>query len=185
MLFHAINNLAGRHDGIDDWFELVSRFAPFALIVLLLGLWFWPGERSERDRRQWSVLAATAAAALALGLNQIIIRIWERPRPFAAHHAVLLLSPSHDPSFPSDHATFGFAVALAIVLGSRRVGIVALVIAALMAFSRVWVGEHYVGDVVAGAAIGCATAYSVNQLRPLALPLLDPPLRLARRLRLG
>jgi undecaprenyl-diphosphatase len=65
------------------------------------------------------------------------------------------------------------------------VGIAALVVAAVLAFSRVYVGEHYVGDVLAGALIGSLTAVAVDQLHPLALPLIDPPLRLARRLRLG
>lgn len=184
-LFHAINNLAGRYDGIDDAIEAVARFAPIAFVALLLALWFWPGDRNQRDRRQWAVIAATLAATLALGLNQIVIRLWERPRPFAAHRAVLLLAPSHDPSFPSDHATFAFAVAVAVVLACRRIGLAALALAAVLAFSRVYVGEHYVGDVVAGALIGSATAVAVYQLRPLAQPMLDPALRLARRLRLG
>jgi undecaprenyl-diphosphatase len=184
-LFHAINGLAGRYDGMDDAFETISRYAPFALVAVLLVLWFWPGSRAERDRRQWGVVAATLAASLALGINQIIIRLWDRPRPFADHHATLLLSPSHDPSFPSDHATFAFAVATAIFLASRRVGIVALLVAAVVGFSRVYVGEHYLGDVIAGALIGSLTAVAVDQLRPLVLPLLDPPMRLARRMRLG
>lgn len=184
-LFDAINDLAGRVDGIDDGFELVARYAPVALIALLLGLWFWPGPRAERDGRQWACLAATASASIALAFNQVIIRVWQRPRPFAVHDAILLLKPSHDPSFPSDHATFAFAVAVAIVLVNRRVGITALIVAAVLGFARVYVGEHYVGDVLAGALIGGATAYAVHQLRPLAAPIVDPPMRLARRMRLG
>lgn len=184
-LFHAVNQLAGHYDRIDDVFEFIAKYSPFALIALLLGLWFWPGTRSGRDRRQWACIAATVSAALALGINQVIIRLWERPRPFAAHHAVLLLKPSQDPSFPSDHATFAFAVAVAIFLAHRRAGIAALILAAALGFSRVYVGEHYVGDVVVGALIGAATAFAVYQLRTLALPIIDPPMRLARRLRLG
>jgi undecaprenyl-diphosphatase len=184
-LFHAINHLAGHYDGIDDGFETIAQFAPFALVALLLGLWFWPGERAGRDERQWSVIAATISATLALGINQVIIRMWERPRPFAAQHAVLLLKPSHDPSFPSDHSTFAFAVAVSVLLATRRAGVPALVIAAILGFSRVYVGEHYVGDVVAGVLIGTAVAVAVYQLRPFAMPLIDPPMRLARRMRLG
>jgi undecaprenyl-diphosphatase len=184
-IFHAINGLAGHYDGIDDAFEATSRYVPFALVALLLGLWFWPGPRSERDRRQWGVIAATLAAILALGVNQVVIRLWERPRPFVDHRVTLLLSPSPDPSFPSDHATFGFAVAVALLLISRRVGIATLVVAVVLAFSRVYVGEHYLSDVLTGALIGSLAAIAVDQLRPLALPVIDPPLRLARRLRLA
>ena len=97
----------------------------------------------------------------------------------------MLLKPSPDPSFPSDHATFAFAVAVALVLGSRRIGIVALCIAALIAFSRVYVGEHYASDVVAGALIGSVFSYTLFQTRPYVAPLVDPVLRRARTLHLA
>lgn len=184
-LFHAINSLAGHVDAIDDAFEFAARLLPLALIPLLLALWFWPGSRASRDVRQWACVAATASAALALGINQVIIHLWDRPRPFAGHPAVLLLSPSHDPSFPSDHAAFVFAVAVAIFLNNRRAGLVALALALVVSFARVYVGEHYVSDVVAGGVIGALSAGAVQALRPRVLPLIEPPLRLARRLHLG
>jgi undecaprenyl-diphosphatase len=185
QLFHAINHLAGHYDGIDDTFEAIAQYAPFALIILLGGLWFWPGPRIERDARQWSCVAAALAATLALGINQVIIQLWERPRPFATHDVVMLLTPSADPSFPSDHATFGFAVAVAILLAHRRVGLIALGIATVLGLSRIYVGEHYGGDVFAGAIIGATAAVAVDHLHSLVAPLIEPPMRLARRIRLG
>jgi undecaprenyl-diphosphatase len=185
QLFHLLNQLAGRFDGADDIFERVASTGPLILVALLAGMWFWPGPRPARADRQWACIAAAISAALALGLNQIIIRLWARPRPFDSHHVVLLLKPSHDPSFPSDHATFAFAVAVSILLVSRRIGIWALAIAIVLAVSRVYVGEHYFGDVAAGAAIGSAMAYAVNQARPILMPLLERPMDLARRLHLA
>lgn len=184
-LFHAVNALAGNIDQIDDFFEFSARLLPLALVGLLLALWFWPGTRTERDARQWTCVAATGASALALGFNQVIIHIWERPRPFVDHPTVLLLPPSHDPSFPSDHAAFVFAIAVAVVLSHRRAGLVALAIATLVSFARVYVGEHYVSDVLAGAVIGALASGGVHLLRPYLLPMLDYPLRLARRLHLA
>jgi undecaprenyl-diphosphatase len=184
-LFQAVNGLAGHLDAVDDTLEFAARSLPLLLVPLLLALWFWPGDRADRDERQWACLVATAAASLALGLNQVIIRLWDRPRPFADHDVRLLLPPSRDPSFPSDHATFVFAVAVAILLVHRRAGIAALVLAIAVSFARVYVGEHYVGDVIAGAAIGAGAAVLVNAARPLVMPLVSPPLRIARRLHLG
>jgi len=184
-LFHAVNHLAGNYDSMDDVVEFVSSKGPFVLVLMILAAWFWPGTRIERDQRQWGGIAATIAASLALVINQGIIRVWDRPRPFEAHHVVLLLKPSPDPSFPSDHATFAFAVAVALFLAWRRLGIAALVIAVLISVSRVYVGEHYLGDVVAGALIGSVTAIAVYQLKSIATPLIDPPMRLARRVRLA
>jgi len=185
-LFSAINGLAKYSDRPNDMFEFLAHYGPYMLVGLLLIIWFWPGERAERNTRQWGVINATIAAAVALGVNQIIIRIWERPRPFVADpHAILLLSPSHDPSFPSDHATFAFGVAVALFLSLRRIGIIALIFAALIAFARVYVGEHYVTDVLAGAVIGGGVALAIDWARPLVMPVLNPPLRLARRMHLA
>ncbi len=185
-LFSAINGLAKFSDRPNDLFEFLARYGPYLLVGLLLVVWFWPGGRAVRNGRQWAVINATIAAAVALGVNQIIIRLWERPRPFAAvPHAILLLSPSHDPSFPSDHATFAFGIAVALFLSLRRIGMVAIVFAALIAFARVYVGEHYVSDVVAGALIGGGVAIAIDWARPLVMPVLNPPLRLARRLHLA
>ncbi len=185
-LYSAINGLARYSDRPNDFFEFFAHYGPYLFVGLLLIIWFWPGKKAAKDLRQWAVINATLAASIALGINQIIIRIWARPRPFTAvQHAILLLAPSHDPSFPSDHATFAFGVAVAIYLAMRRVGILALVLAALVAFARVYTGEHYVTDVVAGALISGSVAFAVHWARPLVMPVLNPPLRLARRLHLA
>jgi len=72
-----------------------------------------------------------------------------------AHRVHLERSPNDSPlarRSPSDHATAG-AVAVGLLFANRRWGIVAAVLAALMAFTRVYVGAHYVSD-VAGLALG-------------------------------
>lgn len=186
-LFTAINGLAGsRYSTLpNDIFEFFAHYGPYVFVGLLLVIWFWPGMRAHRNVREWAVINATLAATLALGVNQIIIRIWARPRPFVGHHAIMLLTKSTDPSFPSDHATFAFGVAVALYLSMRRLGILALLVAAIIAFARVYTGEHYVSDVVAGAVIGGGVAFLVNLARPLFMMLLNPPLKLARRLHLA
>jgi undecaprenyl-diphosphatase len=110
-LFAAINGLARYSDRPNDFFQFFGNTGMYLLVALLVLVWFWPGQRVQRDLRQWAVINATAAATIALGLNQIITRIWDRPRPFMVHPAIMLLTPSRDPSFPSDHATFAFGVA--------------------------------------------------------------------------
>jgi undecaprenyl-diphosphatase len=121
-LFAAINGLAGHHHTIDGFFVLVSIAGPYLLMGALALLWFWPGDRSRRDRQQGDVMIALLSTAVALGLNQVIIHLWGRPRPFVRHAATLLLPPSHDPSFASDHATCGFAMAMALFFSSRQIG---------------------------------------------------------------
>jgi membrane-associated phospholipid phosphatase len=121
-----------------------------------------PWTRRRQELRSGAVLG-TAAAGLALLINQPIAHAVDRMRPYLAHpsHAHLLISRSHDPSFPSDHATGAFALALGVWLYDRALGTVLLVLGAVLAFARVYVGTHYPGDVVAGALIGMAIALAL------------------------
>ena len=57
-------------------------------------------------------------------------------------------------SFPSDHATVSGAIAGGLWLTRRRIRYIAVGLAFLMAFIRVYVGAHYPGDVIAGLAFG-------------------------------
>jgi undecaprenyl-diphosphatase len=106
------------------------------------------------------VVAAGFSAALALGGAQIISHLWERPRPYVAHaaDAHLFIPASPDPSFPSDHATAAFAIAVALLLRHRRAGILALAMAVVVSVARVAVGTHYPSDVLGGALLGTAAA---------------------------
>jgi len=184
-LFATINGLAGKERLVDMLAVALSRFGPYLLDIALAFVWFFRTTAAERERRQRLVLVAVIAAAGSLLLNQIIILIWSRPRPFAVQAATLLLRPSHDPSFPSDHATFAFAVAVALFLVSKRIGVPALILAALIGFARVFAGEHYVTDVIGGALIGSGATVAAARARTLLEPLLRLVLHLARRSHLG
>lgn len=101
----------------------------------------------------------------------------ERMRPCFAHPdevRLLLERQARSPSFPSNHA--GNAAAFAVVMFGmgRTVGWVATVLAVLIAYSRPYVGVHYPGDVLAGAALGTAVAGATVWTR-------DGVLRLWRR----
>ena len=109
----------------------------------------------------------------------------EPTTPFAVQAATLLLPPSHDPSFPSDHATFAFAIAVGLFLVSKRVGVLALILAALIGLARVYTGEHYVSDVIGGALIGSGAMLAAARARRVLEPLLASALRLARSLHLA
>ncbi len=89
-------------------------------------------------------------------VNQPLARLFDRPRPYAVHpgEAHLLIAPSSDPSFPSDHATVAVAIATAVWGYDRLAGAILLALAALVALSRVVAGTHYPSDVMGGAVVG-------------------------------
>jgi membrane-associated phospholipid phosphatase len=167
-VFHAVNAFVGHHEWLADGFGGIEATAPIALALATAGLWLLarPGAN-----RKWKLASASALAAGTLGLlvNQVISHLWDRPRPYEAHAGVQTwVTPSHDPSFPSDHASAAFGIAFAVLMFDRWAGALFVSAAALIGFGRVLVGVHYPGDVLAGmlVGLGCA-ALAVKLLRPV------------------
>ncbi len=158
------------HGLIGDEIEDFTIWSVPVLAAATIGLWLVsrPGVVSK-----WRLAAASAlaSAGLALLTNQIISHIWARTRPTDAHPQAHLwfVHPSHDPSFPSDHAAASFAIAVSVFLVSRRAGAVFLAAATAISVARVLVGLHYPGDIAAGALVGTGAALAVHHLarRPL------------------
>ncbi len=165
-VFHWINGLAGRVGWLDTVVARFTDISPYLVAGLLVVLWFL-GRGDQRWRNREGVIHALAAVALAAGVGTLIASAWVRPRPFLVHPAHVLIAKSFDGSFPSLHATAAFAAAVAVLFYNRRAGVVFIVLAALIALSRVFVGLHYPGDVLAGALIGSACAAALLVARPL------------------
>lgn len=140
------------------------------LAAALVGAWWFSARRGpDAPRRVAIAWLGGAGAVVALAANQGIGSVVDRTRPcHTFHHALVLLSCANDASFPSDHAMIGGALVAGVFLVSRRLGLAAMVAALLLAFSRVYAGVHYPGDVGAGLLIGAAIdALLVLLLRPL------------------
>lgn len=154
-----INGPAGTHGALDTLMKALASGAEvfFLLVVVAWFLYGWL-RRSPTDRE--GAIAALLAAGLALAVNQVVGMAWNRPRPFVAHPGSvhLLLSHSTDPSFPSDHAAAAFAIAAVLLAVRRRWAVAALLVAAAVCYARVYVGDHYPGDVAGGALIGVVAA---------------------------
>jgi undecaprenyl-diphosphatase len=152
-LFRLINGLAGHAVWADRTFVAVAVYGPVAFVAALAWLW-GRGHDPRTGVNRLAVGRALAAAALALSVGQLIILVHPRLRPFLAHHARLLIPPTTDPSFPSDHALAAFAIAGALLGTHPALGAALALFATVLGFARVFVGTHYPLDVVAGALIG-------------------------------
>ena len=163
-----INGPAGSHPLWDTLMIGVAGGAEAAFILLVV-VWFLIGWLRRLPMDRWGAIAALLASGGALLVNVILASIWYRPRPYVAHPDQVhhLLSHSTDGSFPSDHAAAAFAIATVLITYRRFPGLVALAIAALVAYSRVYVGDHYPTDVIAGAVIGTGVGYAL--VRPLSI----------------
>src|SRR5436190_19297107 len=178
-LYHAVNQFAVDHSWIGSGLSVVESWAVPALAVATFALWLFPRPGSSR---KWKLACASALAssALALLINQLVAQVWDRARPFAAHPSAHVWgNRSHDPSFPSDHASAAFAIAFAVFLFDRVVGSLFLAAAFVIGAGRVFIGAHYPADVVAGCLVGLASALLVVRI---SRPVMDRLVRLLERL---
>ena len=144
----GINGLAGSNGFLDMIMVSVTYFG-VPCIVLWVVLQWWVNE--NRLYRRHVAVSAGLAFLLGLLINQIILLFVHRMRPYDAGLTSLLIPSSTDPSFPSDHATASFAVALCFLLkGLRRSGFILAMAAFVVCFSRIYVGTHYASDVAGG-----------------------------------
>jgi undecaprenyl-diphosphatase len=134
---------------------------PF-LVLAIAGQWWRQG---DRDHTRHVLIATGFSFLLGLAINQIILLLVHRVRPYDAGVSHLLIAPSADPSFPSDHATATLAIASAFLIHRmRRLGIWFFAAAFLVSASRVYIGTHYVSDVLGGAATGFMAAIVIRFL---------------------
>ena len=106
--------------------------------------------------------------ALIMGLivcNLITKPVFARIRPYdyqLEHYGKvipLLIDAMHDYSFPSGHTMASFEAATALALGNKKLGIPALILACLIAFSRLYLYVHYPTDVLFSIAMGIAFGF--------------------------
>ena len=116
--------------------------------------------------RRWGILLLTVVAVAvadwsATGIKTLVNR--DRP-PVRYAEPKALVGVPHDHSFPSGHAATSFAGATMLAFAFPRLAPILLVLAAGVAFSRVYVGVHYPVDVIAGAALGVLVATALRLL---------------------
>ena len=112
---------------------------------------------------------------LALMMGLLICNIWLKPtiariRPYDFQmqyflkEIPLLAGGMHDFSFPSGHTIASFEAAVVILLNNKKLGIPAMILACLIAFSRLYLYVHYPTDVIFSIVLGTAFAFLGNYL---------------------
>lgn len=159
-LTHWINAAAGISSFLDKAMIAVSQIG-VPLMVLAVALQWWV--KADRYHVRHAALSAGLAFLLGLAINQFILLFVHRVRPYNAGVTHLFISPSADWSFPSDHATATVAIVAAFAMqGLPRRTIVLSIMALLICWSRIYIGTHYLTDVIGGAVTGVLGAVVVR-----------------------
>ena len=157
------------------WFETLHNpiTNPIFYVITTLGNagWFWivlAVLMLTVLPKKYKKAGLTMAIALILSLifcNGIMKHLWARPRAFwvVGQNFVVgnefenlygIFNSIHDYSFPSGHSSASFAAAVSIFMWRKKEGSAALVLAALIAFSRLYFTVHYPTDVLVGTITG-------------------------------
>jgi undecaprenyl-diphosphatase len=136
---------------LDRVMPVISALANDGIFWILLAVVLLCFSRTRRTGLSMGI-------AMLLGLligNLVLKNLIGRIRPYDLDPSVvLLIDRLSDFAFPSGHTLASFEAATALTVRHRRAGIAALVLAALIAFSRLYLFVHYPTDVLAGAALG-------------------------------
>ena len=106
--------------------------------------------------------------AMLMGLllcNLTLKPLCQRPRPYDYQYDVfgkmipLIIERQHDFSFPSGHTIASFEAAGVIMLNNKKWGIAALILACLIAFSRLYLYVHYPTDVICSVILGIGIGF--------------------------
>ena len=141
----------------DRFFELVTHLGDGGVFWIILTVVFLCFKKTR-------VMGICMGMSLLLGLifgNLIMKNLFQRTRPFYYDSASvgledLLIDEPHDYSFPSGHTLASFNGAISIFLHNKKWGAAALVLAALIAFSRLYLFVHFPTDILGGILLAAA-----------------------------
>ena len=145
----------------DGFFSIITHLADAG--------WFWIALAAlllcfKKTRKTGCVMGAALLMGVIFG-NGILKPLIHRVRPYdnaawspAVTRATLLISPPSDYSFPSGHTLASFEGAFGLFLCNKKWGAPALVLAVLIAFSRLYFYIHYPTDVIGGMILGIGFA---------------------------
>lgn len=149
-----------RTQALDVFFKTVTKLGNGGIFWIVLGVALCVFKKTRRA-------GLTVLLALLLDLllcNLMLKPLVARTRPFVLNPDVQLLIPQPgEYSFPSGHTAGSFSAACALLFArEKRVGIPAVVLAAVIAFSRLYLYVHFPTDILGGIAVGVFCGFAGN-----------------------
>lgn len=142
--------------------EIILFLASFLIWLMFAGLvvlWFIDGKIKKEQ-----VVHALLASFIAFTIAQVLKQVFHTTRPFMLNGLTpMTVTIPTDPAFPSSHAAVAFAMAFTIFFHDRKVGIIFVILAALVAWARVAANVHYPVDIIGGGIIGLLVAFGIEK----------------------
>lgn len=162
QIFFFFYNLAHQSNFFDHVVVFLGVWLPY-LVILTAGLYLIFYRKSWRE-----FFVVFFSGGLAVFFDLILKHLIQAPRPFIALADIQTLFPETGFAFPSGHATFFAALAVAIFFFHRKAGLVSMLLALLIGLARITAGVHFPVDILGGSALGalvaCMVAYFLKKI---------------------
>ena len=155
------------------WCPLLDVLMPIITVLGDAGIFWIAISVLFMITKKYRKVGLGMAFALIMGL--LVCNIWLKPavgriRPYDFQEKYLgviinlLIEKQHDFAFPSGHTIASFEAAVVILLNNKKLGIPAMILACLIAFSRLYLYVHYPTDVIFSIILGTVFAFLGNYL---------------------
>jgi undecaprenyl-diphosphatase len=144
------------HPFLDWFFSHITHAGLGGVQLPLVALVWWLNRDGQAGHTLW--WTTLAAFLLSTGLVHLIKRRVKRMRPVAHTEVRFLVPETRHGSFPSGHTATTFALAAVVAWHFPLWAVPLFLLAAAIGYSRVYVGVHFLSDVLAAAAIGIVSA---------------------------
>lgn len=150
-----------RSQFLDQLFELITMFGEELIIIAVLGFIYWSVDKTKGKKLAIIVF-------ISMGINSLLKVVFARLRPFQVDSEIINLRPetSGGYSMPSGHTQSSSTVffGLAYFFKKKYLWIMATIIVSLVALSRMYIGVHYLSDVLVGGLLGIGLVFGIDYL---------------------
>ncbi len=145
----------------DGFMPVLTSLGEYGIIWIAVAVLFL----FRKSRRRCGLTVGIGLIAGVLIGNVFLKKLIARPRPCWIDPSVtLLINNPTDYSFPSGHTLSGFIAAVILFRHDRRIGLPAMILAAAIAFSRLYLYVHYPSDILAGIILGIVIGIVTDRL---------------------
>lgn len=153
--FTFLNALQNIHNTIlDNIMIFLSTIGEYGIIWIIISITLIINKKT----RTCGILSLCVLVLNFIECDLILKNIIQRQRPCVVNPIDMIINTPHSYSFPSGHTSSSFAVATTIFIYRKNIGIASLIIAILIAFSRMYLYVHFPTDIIGGIVFGVLNA---------------------------
>ena len=172
-LFNFFNH-SFQNPVFDGVMPIITHFGGFSFLCLIFIVIILYAHISKRNTLKKVAIITFVAILFSGAIAYVLKHLVHEQRPFMLLDNVRLLIVEDDlNSFPSGHTTCTVAAVTTLILNMKElsqkyykiIDVVLVVFAVIIGFSRMYIGVHYPGDILAGIIVGLIGAFIVNQFK--------------------